>query len=678
MSALLNVVDLKVWFDTPEGVVRAVDGVSLDVEAGETVALLGESGSGKSITALALLHLVPQPAGRIVAGRVLLDGQDLMRLPERDMRQVRGRRIAMIFQEPQTSLNPVLTLGQQIGEVLPRTWSRRARRERTAYWLDAVGIADAGRRLDEYPHQFSGGMKQRAMIAMALAAEPQLLIADEPTTALDVTIQAQVLELLKDLQRRTGMAMLFITHDLGVVHEVADRVTVMYAGQVVESAGSRDFFEGARHPYSRKLFRAVPNRSKRGGTLEVIPGAVPSLTQEFRGCRFAERCEWAWELCRTTVPAWQTEAGHGVRCHLYGASGRGRPGPSGIARAGVTAPREAVHSEPQPVLRVKDLAVHFPIHRGILRRVAGYVRAVDGVSLAVGAGRTLALVGESGCGKTTVGKAILQLIAPTAGEVVFDGLRLDRLTASALRPLRRRLQVVFQDPFASLDPRMLVSAILEEGMRAQGTGGADAKTRRQRAGELLQQVGLGPDALNRYPHEFSGGQRQRLCIARALSVEPQLIICDEPTSALDVSVQAQILNLLKRLQQELSLSYLFITHNLAVVEYLAHEVAVMYLGRIVEQGSVSEVLDSPKHPYTQALLAAVPVFTEGGPGEAVKARPVIRLQGDVPSPAKPPSGCHYHPRCPQAMAHCRTEYPAETGFSATHRVRCHLYLPAKA
>jgi len=674
MRTLLRIDDLKVWFDTPEGVMRAVDGVSLDVAAGETVALLGESGSGKSITALALLHLVPQPAGRIVSGRVLLEDRDLLRLPEREMRRVRGKRIAMIFQEPQTSLNPVLTLEQQIGEVLPRSWSHHARRERVSYWLDAVGIADPGRRLDDYPHQLSGGMKQRAMIAMALAAEPELLIADEPTTALDVTIQAQVLDLLKALQRRTGMAMLFITHDLGVVHEVADRVAVMYAGHIVESAERSAFFSEPRHPYTRKLFRAVPSRSKRGGALEVITGAVPSLAQEFPGCRFVDRCERAWELCRTTAPAWQVDAGHGVRCHLYTAAAAGAsPSPAAVT-GGMADSREDDHSVSRPLLQVNSLVVHFPIHRGVLRRVVGQVRAVDGVSFAIGAGRTLALVGESGCGKTTVGKAILQLIALTAGEVVFDGARLDRLAPATLRPFRRRLQVIFQDSFASLDPRMLASAILDEGMRAQRIGGTDPDARRRRAQELLQHVGLGVEALNRYPHEFSGGQRQRLCIARALSVEPQLVICDEPTSALDVSVQAQILNLLKRLQQEFSLSYLFITHNLAVVEYLAHEVAVMYLGRIVETGPVNDVLDSPQHPYTQALLAAVPVFTDGGQGAT---RPVIRLQGDVPSPANPPSGCHYHPRCPQVMPRCRAEYPGVTRLGATHQVRCHLYPVSK-
>ncbi|MHB8454827.1 MAG: ABC transporter ATP-binding protein [Acidiferrobacterales bacterium] len=673
MPALLRIEDMRVQIQTPEGVVRAVDGVTLDIAAGETVALLGESGSGKSITALALLHLVPQPAGRIVSGRVLLNGQDLLRLPEREIRRIRGRRVAMIFQEPQTSLNPVLTVGQQIGEVLPKSLSRRARRERVIYWLDSVGIADPGRRCDEYPHQLSGGMKQRAMIAMAIAAEPEILVADEPTTALDVTIQAQVLDLLKELQQRTGMAMLFITHDLGVVHRVADRVAVMYAGHIVESAERDAFFSAPRHPYTRKLFRSVPSRNKRGGVLEVIAGSVPSLTAEFAGCRFVDRCEQAWDLCRSTVPVWREEAGHGVRCHLFDAAAGSLLAPAKVATVAVADADLRTQGASRALLQVNGLAVHFPVHRGVMRRVVGQVRAVDGVSLAIGVGRTLALVGESGCGKTTVGKAILQLIAPTAGEILFDGVRLDRLTSAALRPLRRHLQVIFQDPFASLDPRMLVGAILDEGMRALGIA-ADPEVRRRRASELLQHVGLGADILNRFPHEFSGGQRQRLCIARALSVQPRLIVCDEPTSALDVSVQAQILNLLKRLQQEFELSYLFITHNLAVVEYLAHEVAVMYLGRIVETGLAQEVLENPKHPYTRALLAAVPVFQgkREGTMEAL-VRPVGRPQGDIPSPLNPPAGCHYHPRCPQAMACCRHEYPDATQISTTHAVRCHLY-----
>ena len=666
MDALLKVEGLKTWFDTPEGTARAVDGIDFTIARGETVALLGESGCGKSISALSLLRLVPAPAGRIVGGRVWFGGQDLLRLPEREMRRVRGRRVAMIFQEPQSALNPVMTVGEQIREALPAGFARAAARARTIELLRAVGISDPERRAEEFPHQLSGGMKQRAMIAMALASEPDLLIADEPTTALDVTIQAQILDLLKELQRKTGMALLLITHDLGVVAGTADRVAVMYAGQIVETAPCARFFSEPRHPYAQKLFRSLPGRMKRGGALDVIAGAVPRLTQEFHGCRFAPRCDFAWDACRAQDPRWLEDGDRGVRCHLYDSTVA-----QARLRAATPVPEpQAVAAAPEgagaALLAVTDLKVHFPIQRGVLRRTVGFVQAVDGVSFTIPRGRTLALVGESGCGKTTAGKGILQLIRPTAGRVVFDGQELTALPSGALRRLRREFQVIFQDPYSSLDPRMLVGDIVEEGMRAQGIG-PSREERSRKVAELLEHVGLAPEARYRYPHEFSGGQRQRISIARALAVEPKLIVCDEPTSALDVSVQAQILNLLKRLQDELGLSYLFITHNLSVVEYLAHEVAVMYLGRIVEQGSVHEVLERPQHPYTQALLAAAPTL------EAAAERRAIRLEGDIPSPSNPPSGCHFHPRCPQVMDICRTIYPGETRASGTHGVRCHLY-----
>jgi len=601
----LKVEGLKTWFDTPEGIVRAVDGVSFELRAGETLALLGESGSGKSITAMSLLQLVPEPAGRIVAGQAWLRGEDILALPERAMRRVRGRRLATIFQEPQTSLNPVMTVGLQIHEALAdRTLTSDTARARVIELLESVGIPDAPRRYDAYPHQLSGGMKQRVMIAMALAAEPDVLIADEPTTALDVTTQAQILKLLKALQRKTGTAILLITHDLGVVSEMADQVAVMYAGTVVENARARAFFAAPRHPYSQKLFRSLPSRLKRGAALDVIRGSVPRLTQAFGGCRFVDRCDYAWERCRVEVPAWIEQDGRGVACHRYDPNETARPAAN--AETTPATARGATRSDDgAALLRVKDLKIYFPIHRGVLRRVVDYVRAVDGVSLDVPRGRTLALVGESGSGKTTVGKGILQLLRPTAGEVEYNGEALTRVSARRLRALRREFQVIFQDPYASLDPRMLVGEIIEEGMRAQGLGGG-AVARRARVEALLEQVGLPADARRRYPHEFSGGQRQRICIARALAVEPQLLICDEPTSALDVSVQAQILNLLKSLQDELGLSYLFITHNLSVVEYLAHEVAVMYRGKIVERGPTERVLERPEHPYTQSLLAAVP------------------------------------------------------------------------
>jgi len=607
-DTVLRVENLKTYFDTPEGTVRAVDGVSFAIRRGETLALLGESGCGKSITALSLLQLVPEPAGRIVAGEVWLGDQDVLALSERDMRRVRGRRMATVFQEPQTSLNPVLTVGLQIREALPDVADERAARRRVIELLESVGIPQAPERYDAYPHQLSGGMKQRVMIAMALAAEPELLIADEPTTALDVTTQAQILKLLKELQRQTGTAVLLITHDLGVVAEMADQVAVMYAGQIVEFASRAAFFREPRHPYSQKLFRSLPNRLKRGVSLDVIAGAVPRLDQEFRGCRFLERCDFAWDRCRAEVPRWLEGADKGVRCHLYDPpADRAAREPGSLANAVASegTARRATPERSRGLLEVKNLKVYFPVQRGLLQRVVDYVRAVDEVSFSVPAGRTLALVGESGSGKTTVGKGILQLIRPTAGEVLFDGQALTRLSERELRPLRRQFQVIFQDPYSSLDPRMQVGEILEEGMRAQRLLG-DARARSKRAAELLAQVGLPASARHRYPHEFSGGQRQRISIARALAVEPRLIVCDEPTSALDVSVQAQVLNLLRRLQEELGLTYLFITHNLGVVEYLADEVAVMYRGRIVEQGGAEEVLTRPQHSYTQALLAAVP------------------------------------------------------------------------
>jgi peptide/nickel transport system ATP-binding protein len=640
--------------------------VSFAIRRGETFALLGESGCGKSMTALSILRLLPEPAGRIAGGRVELEGRDLLALPETEMRRVRGGRIAMIFQEPMTSLNPVLTVGQQVEEVLQA--HRRLRGEpakaQVLALLDAVGIPDTRRRYGEYPHQLSGGMKQRVMIAMALAGEPDLLIADEPTTALDVTIQAQVLELLKGLQERRHMAMLLITHDLGVVAGMADRVAVMYAGQIVEEADRTVFFDEPQHPYSRKLFQALPDLRKRDQALTVIPGTVPNLDQAFTSCRFAPRCDHAWSVCEAQVPRW-LEPGphHGVRCHL--------------ADPAQTPPAAAVEEEPpvrletgkrhgSELLRVEDLKVHFPIHAGLFKRAVGQVYAVDGIDLDIPAGQTLALVGESGCGKTTAGKGILQLIRPTAGSVRFDGTELTRLKGRGLRARRKDFQIIFQDPFSSMNPRMMVGDIIEEGMIAQGLGGS-AGARRARVDGLLEQVGLKPEHRGRYPHEFSGGQRQRICIARALAVEPRLIVCDEPTSALDVSVQAQILNLLKQLQNELGLSYLFITHNLSVVAYLAHRVAVMYLGRIVEEGSVEDVLERPRHPYTRALLSAVPEV------EPETRREVIRLEGDLPSPASPPPGCHFHPRCPEAMDRCRADYPGVSEPTAGHRVRCFLY-----
>ncbi len=658
---LLRVRGLRVRIGAGEGAVRPVDGLDFDIRPGETFALLGESGCGKSMTALSVMRLLP-PGAAVLGGEVWLDGTELLALPESGMRRERGGRVGMIFQEPMTSLNPVMTVGEQIAEAvrLHDPAHRRVPRPRVVELLRAVGIPDPERRGDEYPHQLSGGMKQRVMIAIALAGRPKLLIADEPTTALDVTIQAQVLGLLKDLQRATGMAVLLITHDLGVVAQVADRVAVMYAGEIVETAGCDAFFAAPRHPYSRLLFESVPDAAKRGATLAVIPGAVPRLDQDFAGCRFAARCPAVVADCHAGAVPWSGALDDGVRC-LRAAAGAGLL--PAAASSNASAPGRG--GAPGSLLEVRDLAVHFPIRRGVLQRVVGHVPAVDGVSFAIPAGRTLALVGESGCGKTTVGKALLQLIRPTAGSVRFEGAELTALRGRALRRRRRDFQIVFQDPASSMNPRMRVGDIVAEGLLAQRMGGGPQE-RERRVAELLGQVGLSADAARRYPHEFSGGQRQRIAIARALALDPKLVVCDEPTSALDVSVQAQILNLLSDLQSKFNISYLFITHNIAVVSYLAHEVAVMYLGRIVESGTVEEVLGDPRHPYTRALLAAVPVADPG------RRREPARLGDELPSPAAPPAGCHFHPRCPLAIAACREAYPATATVGGTHRVACVL------
>jgi peptide/nickel transport system ATP-binding protein len=664
MSApLLEVKQLSTELSGSGEAVRAVDDVSFTVAPGETFALIGESGSGKSMTALSIMRLLPGGA-RIKSGKVWFEGRDILALPEAEMRSVRGGAMAMVFQDPTTSLNPVFTVGRQMIEA----WDHRGAlsadkaRQRAAALLTDVGIPDPSQQLDNYPFQLSGGMNQRVMIAMALGGTPRLLIADEPTTALDATIQAQVLDLLAALQREHGMAMILISHDLGVVARLAHKVAVMYAGELVEVATREAFFAAPRHPYSLKLFAALPSAKQRGRRLETIKGNVPVLTQRFAGCRFADRCPSAWERCRREVPGWHRIAdGHDARCHLFD---------RGLYRAAVReAPPQAAAVADKAVdsrllLEVTDLTVEFPFRRGLWRR-GGRVVAVDGVNLRLAHGRTLALVGESGCGKTTTGKAILQLIRPTRGAVCFNGTDLCALTERTLRPLRRSMQIIFQNPFASLDPRMRVGEIIEEGVKSLGVI-ADKDARGARITALLTQVGLSADALDHYPHEFSGGQRQRIAIARALAVEPQLLICDEPTSALDVSVQAQILNLLKELQESLGLSYLFITHNIAVVDYIAHEVAVMYLGRIVERGPAEEVLQRPRHPYTQALLSAVP-RVDGG------ERTLILLKGDMPPRDRAPTGCHFHPRCPKAMDQCRQRYPGPTNLSDAHEVRCFLY-----
>ena len=608
---MLAVERLSTVLDTESGLARAVDALSLTIDQRETFALVGESGSGKSMTALSLLRLLPDN-GRIEQGSALLRGDNLFALREFEMQRVRGARIGIIFQEPATSLNPVMPVGRQITEVIERHTEARgdAARKAAIEWLERVGLPEPERRIDSYSFQLSGGQKQRVMIALALAAEPDLLIADEPTTALDVTIQAQILELLRELQRERGMGMLLITHDLGIVQGMAHRVALMYAGQIVEVATNEEFFRAPKHPYAQLLMQALPGSGKRGEALAAISGSVPPLTIAFQGCRFTPRCPKAFDACPVTPPdLYPAAGGSAVRCLLYtDLKPRGStstvPALEPVADASMARKADAVEA----LLEVSSLRVRFLVKRGALMRRTGYFTAVDGVSFSIGAGRTLALVGESGCGKTTIGKAVLQLLRDQAvieGSARISGHDLFKLNGEALRAARRDIQIVFQDPFASLNPRMRIAEILEEGP-ATLLPELGAAERRARIEGLLERVGMGVEALGRYPHEFSGGQRQRLAIARALAVRPKLIICDEPTSALDVSVQAQILNLLRDLQRELGMSYLFITHNIGVVEYIADQVAVMREGKFVEEGPALQVLEHPREEYTRALLAAVP------------------------------------------------------------------------
>jgi peptide/nickel transport system ATP-binding protein len=532
-----------------------VRGLSFDVQPRETVAIVGESGSGKSVTALSIMRLVPEVNGRI-EGQVFLDGRDCIGLTEGEMRAVRGNEISMIFQEPMTSLNPVLTIGFQIAETLRyhRGLDQRAANAEALRILDTVRIPAAASRFSEYPHRFSGGMRQRVMIAMALACQPRLLIADEPTTALDVTVQAQILELIKLLQDEFGMAVIFITHDMGVVAEVADRTIVMFKGEAVEQGATETTFTTPRHPYTRALLAAVPK--------------LGSMAGQARPMRFAVVDTQTGEA---DIPAQM---------------------PDTVSDTG------------KPLLSVSNLVTRFDVRRGVLGRVSGRVHAVENISFDLRAGETLALVGESGCGKSTTGRSILRLVPPTSGQVLFEDRDVASLPRRELRQMRQRMQMIFQDPYASLNPRKTVGSAIAEPIVIHGL--ADRKGANEMVADLLRQVGLSPDMASRLPHEFSGGQRQRLCIARALALSPKLIVADEAVSALDVSIKAQVINLMLDLQQELGLAYLFISHDMAVVERVSHRVAVMHLGEIVEIGPRQAIFDNPQHPYTQKLMAAVP------------------------------------------------------------------------
>ena len=668
----LEVDGLQTFFFTRAGILKAVDGMSFSLKRGETLALVGESGCGKSITALSIMRLVPAPPGRIVGGSITLDGRDLLRLDEDAMRDVRGNELSMIFQEPMTSLNPVLTIGEQISEAirLHQSLTKSAAMDKAVDMLRLVRIPEPAQRAREYPHQLSGGMRQRAMIAIALACNPKVLIADEPTTALDVTIQAQILDLILELQRQLGTALILITHDLGIVAETAQRVIVIYAGRKVEEADVETLFALPLHPYTRGLMASIPRLpsmrdtpAEAGARLTEIPGAVPALNNLPAGCVFAPRCAFADQRCRTETPAYEEKRpGHWAACwHSDRLAAGTRLEPQ--TRDG--APMRGASVAPAPVLEVASLKKHFPIKKGVLRRTVGHVLAVDDLSFSIGEGETLGLVGESGCGKSTVARAVLRLVEPTAGSIRLSGRDITHLGKSELRPHRREMQIIFQDPFASLDPRMSAGDIVGEPLKAHGI--APGKDRSERVAALFQQVGLQPAQMRSFPHEFSGGQRQRICIARALALSPKLIVGDEPVSALDVSIQAQVINLMVKIQEEKRLSYLFIAHDLAVVEHISHRIAVMYLGHIVEYADKETLFRRPLHPYTEALLSAVPI-----PDPKIKRQKRV-LQGDLPSPINPPPGCAFHTRCPYAMARCKEEAPRLVEVGPGNLVACHLH-----
>ncbi len=665
---LLEVDNLRTYFRVGlTQVAQAVDGISFQLDQGKTLALVGESGCGKSQTAFSIIRLIAEN-GYHPSGKILFDRENLSEKSEADMRRIRGNDIAMIFQEPMTSLNPLYRIGNQLEEPLRmhRMLQKGPARKRAIELLDHVGLPDPDKRIDDYPHQLSGGMKQRVMIAMALACEPKLLIADEPTTALDVTIQAQVLRLMADLQKETGMAILLITHDMGIVNQMADDVSIMYAGRIVEQGSREQIFGNMMHPYTRRLFESIPKPGDEGYQLNTIPGLVPPATDYGEGCLFADRCAYTMDVCRShDSKIYKVERGHTVRCHLF---------EGGITQTAaqeepkIPAPKKSMGRE--PLITVEGLKTWFPVRKGVFRRIANYVKAVDHVDLKLMKRSTVALVGESGCGKTTLGESILRLNREVQGTVRFQETDVMSLPMNELKQIRRHMQIVFQDPFGSLSPRLRVREIIGEGLQVHFSELGSDETN-DKISKVLREVGMDPSVADRYPHEFSGGQRQRISIARALILEPEFLVLDEPTSALDVSVQAQVLNLLRELQAKRNLTYLFITHNLNVVQYISDEVAIMYLGRIVEYAAAKELFQQPKHPYTQTLLKAVPSLGERKPFE-----PVV---GDVPSPLNPPSGCHFHPRCPILMKEpegsplhqkCRNEYP-EKKFKGNTFVACH-------
>lgn len=674
MSRLLEIEQLSVDFHTPKGSINAIRDITLSINAGETVCLVGESGSGKTVTSKAIMRLIDHENGQITKGRLLLDGTDIVTLPEHELREFRGKKMAMVFQEPMSAFDPVFTIGHQIQETIIEhdKVSKREAKDRVIQLLKKVGIPDPEQRYRQYPGEMSGGMLQRAMIAMSLSCQPDLLIADEPTTALDVTIQAQILQLLQELQEEYGLSILLITHDLGIAAEIADRIVVMYAGEVVEEASADDLFALPGHPYTRGLLRSIPTLdSVRGSKLYSIKGSIPSLNSLPDGCRFQTRCPFATEHCKQEAPPLAEYGDRKIACWrsdelvrsdfwLNGSEVSVEPEPSNLSVV------MSESKDTKALFTVHHLRKYYPLQGSGLVRGHKVIRAVDDVSFSINKHETFGLVGESGSGKSTLGRVLLQLERATQGTVTFDGQDLTKLKGTALRSVRQHMQTIFQDPYGSFDPRWKIGDSIAEPLKVhQKLKGADLHSRIH---ELLELVGLDPAWSERYPHEFSGGQRQRIGIARAIALNPKFILADEAVSALDVSVQAQIINLLQELQGKLGLTYMFIAHGLQVVRHISDRIGVMYLGKLVEIAPSESLFLQPAHPYTQALIKSVPQISRG------REERSYHLQGEIPSPSSPPSGCRFHTRCPFVTSRCREEEPQLRQLASGHLAACHFPL----
>jgi peptide/nickel transport system ATP-binding protein len=676
MAELLEVRDLEVKYYTRAGILTALREVNFSVRQGEIVGVVGESGCGKSTIAGAVMQLLPLN-GRNSRGQVLFKGQDLCKASSEELRRLRGRDISMVFQDAMTSLNPVFDIETQMLDILRAQNPGKSKgelRHTALAMLDRVGIPDAAQRIKDFPHQFSGGMRQRIMIAMALMANPALLIADEPTSALDVTLEAQILELIRGLRAELGTAILYISHDLGVIAQLCDRVIVMYAGNIVERGDALAVFERPQHPYTRALLAAHPSHKRRLNRLLAIPGRVPSLKDLPLGCKFADRCTYRRQLCSESEPGYITiDEGHVVLCHrlTFGdvANAPAIVSISASAAPGAVAPAaaEAFQTDGSVLVATQSLHTHFKdrlsLPEQLIGRHPGYLRAVNGIDLNIRRGETVGLVGESGSGKTTLGKTILRLIKSSGGRILFEGQDITTLNEKEVRPMRARMQMIFQDPVSSLSPRMKVADLLMEPFRIQGV----SANPNEKVPQLLEMVGLAAEQADKYAHELSGGQARRVGIARALALNPEFMVADEPTSGLDVSVAASLLNLLKDLREQLGLTYLIITHNLNVIGFIANRVGVMYLGRLLELGPTDEIFEHPAHPYTEALLMAI---SDPDPHQRELRKQRVLVKGEIPSPRNPPAGCPFHPRCLYADARCSKEQPELQVRSTEHLSAC--------